>query len=216
VLPDSQAFNRVNPLFGLMIMVHNSADVFFAFLKLGFTAFGGPAAHIGYFHKEFVERRCWLTEQQFAQLLALCQLLPGPASSQLGFCLGLMRAGWLGALTAFLAFTAPSAFLLVGFSAVLPWLSGGVGQALLHGLKIIAFVIVSDAVISMAKKLCPDMKRASIAIVVAVLMLAGSSWGGVFATSLFLIVIAAMAGYFLCSSGGGLVAQSIQVGYGKT
>ncbi|MGO4502895.1 chromate transporter [Dyella sp. 2YAF14] len=89
-----------------------------AFLKLGLTSFGGPIAHLGYFRREFVERRRWLDEEHFGQLLALCQFLPGPASSQLGFSLGLLRAGWLGAIAAFIAFTLPSALLLFAFAAL--------------------------------------------------------------------------------------------------
>lgn len=93
------------------------AEVFLAFLKLGLTTFGGPIAHLGYFRAEFVERRRWVSEEQFGQLLAICQFLPGPARSQLGFTLGLLRAGWFGALAAFLAFTLPSVVLLVAFAA---------------------------------------------------------------------------------------------------
>ena len=95
----------------------SAREVGAAFLKLGLGSFGGPIAHLGYFHREFVERRRWLDEAHFGQLLALCQLLPGPASSQLGFSLGLLRAGWGGAIAAFLAFTAPSAVLLFAFAA---------------------------------------------------------------------------------------------------
>src|SRR5688572_18568757 len=109
-------------------------EVFATFLKLGLTSFGGPIAHIGYFRRELVERRKWVGESEFAQLLALCQFLPGPASSQLGFSLGLLRAGWAGALAAFVAFTLPSALLLYAFATVLPQLSGTVGDAAIQGL----------------------------------------------------------------------------------
>jgi chromate transporter len=95
-------------------------EVFAAFLKLGLTSFGGPIAHLGYFRRELVERRNWVGDSQYAQLLALCQFLPGPASSQLGFSLGLLRAGWAGAVAAFIAFTLPSALLLFSFAALLP------------------------------------------------------------------------------------------------
>lgn len=98
----------------------SAIEVFRAFLVLGLTSFGGPIAHLGYFRREFVERRCWLDDSQFAQLLAVCQFLPGPASSQLGFALGLLRAGWRGALAAFVAFTLPSALLMLGFAALAP------------------------------------------------------------------------------------------------
>ena len=98
-------------------------EVFLAFLKLGLTSFGGPIAHIAYYRHTFIEQRQWVTEAQFAQLLALCQFLPGPASSQMGFSLGLLRAGWLGGIAAFTAFTLPSAVLLFGFAQWLPYLS---------------------------------------------------------------------------------------------
>src|SRR5690606_30993197 len=113
-------------------------EVFLAFLKLGLTSFGGPVAHLGYFRTELVERRRWVSDDQFGQLLAICQFLPGPASSQLGFSLGLLRAGWAGALAAFVAFTLPSALLLVAFAAAVPSLSGPIGQAAVHGLKLVA------------------------------------------------------------------------------
>jgi len=112
----------------------NSLSVFLAFLKLGFTSFGGPIAHIAYFRKELVERQRWVSDSQFAQLIAICQFIPGPASSQVGFALGLIRAGWLGALAAFIAFTLPSALLLFGFASLLPLLSGTVGMAVIGGL----------------------------------------------------------------------------------
>ena len=142
-------------------------EVFATFLKLGLTSFGGPVAHLGYFRKELVESRGWVSEAQYAQLLAICQFLPGPASSQLGFTLGLLRAGWAGALAAFLAFTIPSALLLFGFAAVLPALSGEVGQAAIHGLKLVACAVVADAVLGMLRNLCPDNPRRAIALLAA-------------------------------------------------
>ena len=131
-------------------------EVFLAFLKLGLTSFGGPIAHLGYFRAELVERRRWLSNDQFGQLLAICQFLPGPASSQLGFSLGLLRAGWVGGLAAFVAFTLPSVLLLVAFAAALPLLSGPIGQAAVHGLKLVACAVVADAVLGMSKKLCSN------------------------------------------------------------
>ena len=122
--------------------------VFLTFLKLGLTSFGGPIAHLSYFRHELVEKRNWVSESQFAQLLAICQFLPGPASSQLGFSLGLIRSGWLGGIAAFLAFTAPSALLLIIFAAFLPYLSGPIGVAAIHGLKIVAFAVVADGVVA--------------------------------------------------------------------
>ncbi|MCK9171062.1 MAG: chromate efflux transporter [Treponema sp.] len=171
-------------------------EVFLAFLKLGFTSFGGPIAHLGYFRAEFVERRRWLNDSQFGHLLAICQFLPGPASSQLGFSIGLLRAGWLGGLAAFLAFTLPSAILLVGFGAALPLLSGAVGQATVHGLKIVACAVVADALLGMSKKLCPDTPRQTIAILsAAALLILGSA-----IAQLAVVALAATAGIFLLHS----------------
>ncbi len=139
-------------------------EVFAAFLKLGLTAFGGPIAHLGYFRDEFVTRRGWLSDTAYADLVALCQFLPGPASSQVGFALGLMRAGWLGALAAFTAFTLPSALLLLVFALTAATMSGPIGTGALDGLKIVAVAIVAQAVWGMARNLCPDRERAGIAV----------------------------------------------------
>lgn len=144
-------------------------EVFFIFLRLGLTSFGGPIAHLGFFHREFVTRRKWITERAYADLVALCQLLPGPASSQVGMALGLSRAGYLGATAAWLAFTAPSAIILIlaglGISHSAEFLSSGV----LHGLKISAVAVVAQAIWLMAQKLCPDWARASLAIASAII-----------------------------------------------
>lgn len=147
------------------------AEVLGAFLRLGLTSFGGPIAHLGYFHREVVTRRGWVDEAQYAQLVALCQSLPGPASSQLGFALGLVRAGWAGALAAFVAFTLPSALLLVAFAGAADRLSGPWGAAALHGLKLVAVAVVADGVRRMARQLSPELPRALIAIVAAVVAL---------------------------------------------
>lgn len=149
----------------------NPGEVFMAFLKLGLTSFGGPIAHLGYFRDELVTRRGWLSDHAYADLVALCQFLPGPASSQVGFALGLMRAGWLGAFSAFTAFTLPSALILLAFAMTAANISGPIGTGVLQGLKIVAVAIVAQAVWGMAKNLCPDRERASIAVV-AVAMLA--------------------------------------------
>ena len=146
-------------------------EVFTMFLKLGLTSFGGPIAHLGYFREELVNRRKWLSDHAYADLVALCQFLPGPASSQVGFALGMMRAGWLGALAAFTAFTLPSALVLLVFAMTAASIAGPVGTGALHGLKIVAVAIVAQAVWGMAKNLCPDKERAAIAVV-AVAMLA--------------------------------------------
>ena len=142
-------------------------EVFGAFLKLGVTSFGGPIAHIGYFREEFVARRRWLDEPAYADLVGLCQFLPGPASSQVGFSIGLMRAGLRGALAAWTGFTLPSAIVLVLFAYGDGALEGPVGAGLLHGLKLVAVAIVAQAVWGMARTLCPDRERASIAVVAA-------------------------------------------------
>jgi chromate transporter len=186
-------------------------EVFLAFLKLGCTSFGGPIAHIGYFRNELAVRRQWLSESQFSQLVAICQFLPGPSSSQLGFSLGLARAGWPGALAAFVGFTLPSVILLLGFVAVLPWLSGDLGQAGLHGLKIVALAVVADAVLGMARKLCPDVQRAAIAIVVAgTLVFFAGAW-----LQILVVVAGAVAGAVLCRSVPAPADSQLSVSYGK-
>lgn len=139
-------------------------EVFTTFLKLGLTSFGGPIAHLGYFRDEIVVRRKWLSEQAYADLVALCQFLPGPASSQVGFALGLMRGGPLGAMAAWAAFTLPSAILLIAFAYGAAAFDGPTGSGLVHGLKIVAVAVVAQAVWGMAKSLTPDRTRAAIAL----------------------------------------------------
>src|SRR5438445_5989305 len=139
------------------------SDVLLIFLKLGLTCFGGPIAHVGYFREEFVVRRRWLDEHAYADLVGLCQFLPGPASSQVGFSLGLMRAGYLGGLAAWTGFTLPSAIALVFFARGANALQGPLGTGILHGLKLVAVAIAAQAVSGMARTLCPDRARASIA-----------------------------------------------------
>lgn len=138
---------------------------------LGLTSFGGPIAHIGYFHQAFIKQKKWLTEAEFSQLLAVCQFIPGPASSQLGFAIGFARGGMLGGLAAFIGFTLPSVLALVAFVSVLPMLTSDIGGALVHGLKLVAVIIVADAVLGMATKLCSDLKRKLIALIAAVILL---------------------------------------------
>lgn len=172
----------------------SAGEVLGAFLRLGLTSFGGPIAHLSYFRREFVERRKWVDEGEFAQLLALCQFLPGPASSQLGFTLGLLRAGWAGALAAFVAFTLPSAALLFAFAALLPHIAGESGQAAIHGLKLVAVAVVAHGVLGMARQLCPDATRATIAAVSAAFVLATAhAWAQILA-----VALGAMAGVALC------------------
>lgn len=147
------------------------AEVFAAFLKLGLTSFGGPIAHLGYFRDELVVRRKWISEEAYVDLVALCQFLPGPASSQTGFALGLMRAGPLGAAAAFIGFTLPSAILLVAFALSAAAVDGPIAEAVLHGLKLVAVAVVAQAIWGMAKSLTPDPTRASIAVAAAAVLL---------------------------------------------
>ncbi|MEA3252355.1 MAG: chromate efflux transporter [Pseudomonadota bacterium] len=169
-------------------------EVFSAFLLLGLTSFGGPIAHLGYFRTEFVERRRWFSEQAYADLVALCQFLPGPASSQVGFAIGLMRAGPWGAAAAWTAFTLPSAIVLVLFALGAAVLDGPISQGIIHGLKVTAVAIVAHAVWGMARSLCPDPRRAGIALAaVFTVVLVSGPLGQVAA-----IVIGALAGMALC------------------
>lgn len=150
----------------------SALEVLLVFLKLGMTSFGGPVAHLGYFRTEFVERRRWLDDKSYGDLVALCQFLPGPASSQVGMALGLRRAGWTGALAAWLGFTLPSAVALILFAyGVAEW-SAPAASGAVHGLKVVAVAVVAQAVWGMAKSLCPDRLRAGIAIIAALVVLA--------------------------------------------
>ncbi|QNU60698.1 chromate efflux transporter [Vreelandella titanicae] len=169
-------------------------EVFWVFLALGLTSFGGPVAHLGYFRTAFVERRQWLSEQAYADLVALCQFLPGPASSQVGFALGLLRAGPWGAAMAWLAFTLPSAIILVLFAFGAAVLDGPIGSGIIHGLKVVAVAIVAHAVWGMARNLCPDKTRTGIALAaVLTVVLVSGPLGQVSA-----IVLGGLAGLTLC------------------
>ncbi len=172
-------------------------EIFRVFLRLGLTSFGGPIAHLGYFRSEFVERRHWLSEQSFADLVALSQFLPGPASSQTGFGVGLLRGGLLGGVAAWAGFTLPSAILMVLFA----YGAGSIadrplGAGLLHGLKLVAVAIVAQAVMGMARSLCPDRIRASIATVALVVTLV-APWS---ITQLAVIVAGGFAGLLTCKA----------------
>lgn len=147
-------------------------EVLAAFLKLGLTSFGGPVAHLGYFRTEFVARRRWLDDASYADLVALCQFLPGPASSQVGMALGLQRAGWLGALLAWTGFTLPSAFALIAFAYGIAQYGALAASGAVQGLKVVAVAVVAQAVWGMARSLCPDRPRAGLAIFAALLALA--------------------------------------------
>jgi chromate transporter len=146
-------------------------EVFFVALKLGLTSFGGPVAHLGYFRREYVERRRWLTDDTYADLMALCQFLPGPASSQVGFAVGMRRAGILGGLAAWLGFTFPSAILMIAFAYGVMHLGDIQGAGWLRGLKIAAVAVVADAVWKMSGKLCPDRVRLTLAVAAAAVLL---------------------------------------------
>ncbi len=171
-----------------------------AFLKLGMTSFGGPVAHLGYFREEFVRRRAWLDERTYAGVVGLCQFLPGPASSQAAMLLGYMRAGAPGAFAAWVAFTAPSAFLMMLFAAALishaAALNGPTAVAVVHGLKLVAVPVVAQAVCQMARTLCPDLRRAVIALAGARAMIAIP--GAV--TQIAAIAAGALAGVLLLRS----------------
>ncbi len=168
-------------------------EVFVAFLRLGLTSFGGPVAHLGYFRGEFVEKRRWIDERGYADVVALCQFLPGPASSQVGIALGLMRAGIAGALAAWVGFTLPSAIALVLFAYGVARLGDVASSAPLHGLKIVAVAVVAQAVWSMARSMAADRPRATLAVFAAALTLAvPSSLGQILA-----IVAGAVIGWRL-------------------
>ena len=172
-------------------------EVFAAFLKLGLTSFGGPIAHLGYFRNEFVERRKWLDEPAYADLVALCQFLPGPASSQVGFCLGILRGnGLLGGLAAWFAFTMPSALILFAFAMSAAAFTGPVAEGFLHGLKLVAVAVVAQAIWGMTRTLTPDRARAGIALgAIAIVVFFTGSFGQIAA-----IALGACAGLWLCRS----------------
>jgi chromate transporter len=155
----------------------NWTEVLAIFLRLGLTSFGGPIAHLGYFREEFVARRRWIDDRTYADIVALCQFLPGPASSQVGIAIGLSRAGYAGAFAAWTGFTLPSAIALVAFAYGVDALGGFGGSGWLHGLKIAAVAVVAQAVLSMMRSLAPDRERATIVVFTAAVVLAlPSAW----------------------------------------
>jgi chromate transporter len=189
-----------------------SIEVLLVFLRLGVTCFGGPIAHIGYFRDEFVVRRRWLDEQVYADLVGLCQFLPGPASSQVGFSIGLMRAGYRGGLAAWTGFTLPSAIALVLFAYGAGELGGPASIGLLHGLKLVAVAIVAQAVWGMARTLCPDRERASIAVVAALIILFSASS----ASQIAAILLGGIAGLWLCRAGPPTTTGQVTVPVSRT
>ncbi len=186
-----------------------AAEVFAIFLRLGCTSFGGPVAHLGYYRAEFVERRKWLDERAYADLVGLAQFLPGPASSQTGFAIGLRRAGYLGGLAAWTGFTLPSALLLVLFAyGAAPLAASAIGAGLLHGLKLVAVAIVAQAVWGMARTLAPDRPRASITVAAVLLVVATPASVGQLAA----IALGALAGLAWCrDSGSQMLPESLEM-----
>ncbi|KAA9085218.1 chromate efflux transporter [Microbacterium radiodurans] len=189
------------------------AAVLGAFARLGLTSFGGPIAHLGFFRDEFVTRRRWETDRGYAELVALCQFLPGPASSQVGFAIGLRRAGLLGALAAFIAFTLPSALIMVIAAASIDLVAGPVAGGAIDGLKVVAVAVVAQAVWGMSRTLAPDRPRASIAIAAAVIVLGSTSVGGSLGgaaggfAQVTVIVLGAAAGVLWLGAGDGTAEE---------
>jgi chromate transporter len=169
-------------------------EVLGASTRLGLTSFGGPIAHLGYFREEYVVKRRWIDEAHYADLVALCQFLPGPASSQVGIALGIIRAGLLGGVVAWLGFTLPSAVALVAFAYGLQ-AAGVADSGWLHGLKVVAVAVVAQAVWGMARNLTPDRQRLSLAIVAAIAVLASRTA----VVQVLVIVVAGIAGLILLS-----------------
>ncbi len=201
MMPSSQSAMNGNPC-----AKGTAGEVFGAFLKLGLTSFGGPIAHLGYLRDELVTRRKWIDEAGYADLVALCQFLPGPASSQTGFALGLLRGGPLGALAAWAAFTLPSAILMVLFAFGAAAFAGPAGLGLVHGLKVVAVAVVAQAVWGMARTLAPDRTRAAIALAaVLIVVFAGGSLGQIAA-----IVMGGLAGLLACRGGTAPLAGHLQ------
>lgn len=187
-------------------------EVLAVFLKLGLTSFGGPVAHLGFFRDEIVQRRRWLDDRAYADLVALCQFLPGPASSQVGIALGLSRAGYAGAFAAWFAFTLPSAAALVAFAYIVDAVGTSAGVGWLHGLKVAAVAVVAQAVLGMMRSLAPDRERASIMVAVAALVLAvPSAWMQVAA-----IALGAIAGLAMGRGAAAIDHAHLPLAVGKT
>lgn len=185
---DHEALNKENN----RTSIRSLLEILMVSTKLGFTSFGGPIAHLGYFHDEYVRRRKWMDEKSYADLVALCQFLPGPASSQVGIGIGVMRAGVLGGIVSFLGFTLPSVIALIVFALILQELN--IGEAgWIHGLKIVAVAVVAHAILGMAQKLTPDLKRKAIALLALVVTLL---WPTAY-TQVGIIILSAFIGYLL-------------------
>ena len=186
--------------------------VFLVFLRLGLSSFGGPIAHLGYFREEFVARRQWLSEQSYVDLVALCQFLPGPASSQVGIGVGLSRAGLGGAVAAWAGFTLPSAIVLVLFAQGMSTWGSALPSGLLHGLKIVAVAVVAQAVWGMARTLCTDVPRVTIAALAAcAALLWPNAWG-----QIGVIACTAVIGLLLFKPAQGQAAESLPISVSRT
>lgn len=168
-------------------------QIFWLFLKLGLSSFGGPVAHLGYFHQCFVMKHAWLNEKEYADLIALCQLLPGPTSSQVGMALGYRQGGYRGAFAAWLGFSLPSVLILIIAAEGIRYLEHGISSGLIHGLKIVAVAVVAQAVWGMARQLCPDTPRVSIMLMAcASILLMNGIW-----LQVSVILLAAILGGYL-------------------
>jgi chromate transporter len=172
--------------------IRSLLEVLLVSTRLGLTSFGGPIAHLGYFHEEYIRRRKWMDEKSYADLVALCQFLPGPASSQVGIGIGVMRAGLLGGIVAWIGFTLPSVIALVLFALLLQGFDVG-NAGWIHGLKIVAVAIVAHAILGMGQKLTPDRDRATIAILAAIITLVWPTT----ASQVLIIVLAGIIGTFI-------------------
>ena len=190
--------------------MHRALEVLAAATRLGLTSFGGPVAHLGYFRQEYVERRRWVNEQTYVDLVALCQFLPGPASSQVGIAIGILRAGLLGGLAAWIGFTLPSALALVLFALGIRDLDLS-SAGWLHGLKVAAVAVVAQAVWGMARTLCPDRERATIAMLAAVVLTAWSTAG----TQVLVIVVAGFVGWRLLRDSTSLAVPDVRAPIGR-
>jgi chromate transporter len=191
------------------------AAIFLVFLRLGCTSFGGPVAHLGYFRAAFVSRLGWLDEATYADIVALCQFLPGPASSQVAVTLGIMRAGLRGGLAAWAGFTLPSALLLILFAYGVGWFGGGGANAApsgwLHGLAVVAVAVVAQAVLGMARTLCPDRPRATLMAAAAVVLLL---WPGPL-TQLAVLIAGALIGWAFLRQPAATPTGRIDIGLGR-
>jgi chromate transporter len=186
-------------------------EVLLVSTRLGLTSFGGPIAHLGYFHEEYVKRRKWIDEQSYADLVALCQFLPGPASSQVSIAIGIARARLLGGVAAWLGFTMPSALALVAFAFGIGAFASTADAGWLHGLKVVAVAVVAQAVWGMARSLCPDRERATIAILASIVTLASPSAVG----QLSSIAVAGVVGLFIFPGSASSSLSAVRFPVGK-